>query len=493
MRNSFGTVLAQKNNVFINPIPLKEGGTRFHINLPAQVPLNINEVYELEIISDMGGLGLYYGASVEILQHDSEYNISYIPGKAVIDNEEQSWTFKYATYESQDAQPPELSNISATVTNSNTVEINFNANEPVDWSILWGFEGQDYNQQTGFKNYYTSCLPGIGTCNTPLQVNPNTAYDYQIIAKDEWGNISQRTGSFNSAVVDTEPTPTGSPESTPPPQEVFSTPPAISGTTISELTDDYVKITWQTNKAANSSLLISLDQDGNSVVANVGDATYELAHSLSVSGLEPNTEYFARITSTNPGVAFVVSKNLATIISSSNNDTSSWQILTFKTAEAPLPDEAPNNEQPSNNEIETSQETDGIESTVNISWQAPSGGEPTGGYRVDVFDENNILVKQITVPAGEHSTTAEDLPRGDYTVVVYEDNEGTLDKIAPPAISRAPEPSITNTQVVIIGILILVLAGLIKIWLSVRKKNKFKKTITPPSSDSSSGIELGQI
>lgn len=67
-----------------------------------------------------------------------------------------------------------------------------------------------------------------------------------------------------------------------------------------------------------------------------------------------------------------------------------------------------------------------------IQWETPASGEPNDGYRVDVFNQNNILQQQIFVPSGVHQTVINNLPSGNYYTIVYSNNNGVFEKIAEP-------------------------------------------------------------
>ena len=67
-----------------------------------------------------------------------------------------------------------------------------------------------------------------------------------------------------------------------------------------------------------------------------------------------------------------------------------------------------------------------------VAWKPKTGVEPNGGYRIDIFDENWVLIEQRIVPSGTHETRFDNLFAGNYHVVVYEANNGTLEKISAP-------------------------------------------------------------
>ena len=224
-------------------------------------------------------------------------------------------------------------------------------------------------------------------------------------------------------------------------------------------------------------MLISLDQNGQNVVAQVSDNTYELVHTLQTGNvLQPDTEYFARVLSRNPGGVSYRAKNLPLIISSGSNNNSSWQIINFRTQKAsvPTPDE-----EKSQNIVTTRQETEDGQTTTTINWTTPVDEQSNNGYRIDIFNNNNILIKQINMPAGSNQVIIKDLPEGQYSAIIYADDGKILEKIAPPVKIHGPEPFLTNFQLYSVAGLLLLALILWRLWQKVHSKGKFDKTIKP--------------
>ena len=67
-----------------------------------------------------------------------------------------------------------------------------------------------------------------------------------------------------------------------------------------------------------------------------------------------------------------------------------------------------------------------------IQWLVPLGGEPGGGYRVDIFDKTSDLKKTILVPSGSNDVDVSGLENGEYSVIVYANNDGVFEKIDKP-------------------------------------------------------------
>ena len=66
-----------------------------------------------------------------------------------------------------------------------------------------------------------------------------------------------------------------------------------------------------------------------------------------------------------------------------------------------------------------------------MNWSAPTGGSPKEGYRIDIFDKNRNLIKQIIVSNDDHNIEIT-LPEGEYYSVVYANDGKVMEKVAKP-------------------------------------------------------------
>lgn len=433
--NEQGTVLTTRT-VTIPYIAQTSNGTKLHVDLNSQIAVLADQKYSIRITSSMPELRLYYSDRVQLISFNSPFVSPYITGVAKLGSEEQNFSFKYALYETTESSAPIISNISWIVVSSTEMKIEFNANEPIDYKVEYGPSGLGYIQTTNFLGGYQFCAEGIAVCSINISVNPNSVYQYRLTVKDSWGNQSQSTGTFQSG-QEQAPTPTptqtpspsssGSPtpsttttptSSMPPPPNPTPTPDLgplfVSNLRIVSVTDKTVEVAWTTNNPANSHLLISTPF--LITVTDASDPTVELEHVLGTTNiLGFSTNYIATITS----------------IDSTNNEARasiSFITLAPVIATSPTP-------QPSAPPTQVTQGSDG-----SIQWSSSSGGEPSDGYRVDVFDKNGNFVRSVYVPVSSNGVNIPGLEEGEYSVIVYSNNDGVFKKIDQPVSLKVESP-----------------------------------------------------
>jgi hypothetical protein len=214
-----------------------------------------------------------------------------------------------------------------------------------------------------------------------------------------------------------------------PPATPSSTVVSISNARIADVGANTVTAAWTTNIAADSRITLRTQLNPLYITHTITDATLELEHTLTVHGLSPNTNYFADVYSSQ-GETLVLST----------------YTLSFKTdpGAPPVPPAAPATttttpSQSATSSTPTSSSTlpglgvgaQGL-GTVEVTWSAPTDGEPSNDYRIDIFDENRNLERQITVPSGTHSKEITQLAGGEHHIVVYANDNGVYEKVATP-------------------------------------------------------------
>lgn len=478
--NEQGSVITSKT-VTIPYIAQTSNGTQFHVDFSSQVAVLADNKYSIKIISSMPELRLYYSNRVQVISHNAPFVSPYITGVGKLGSEEQTFSFKYALYETTESSAPIISNVSWTVVSPTQMRVDFNANEPVDFRVEYGPSGQGYTQSTNFTGGYQFCAAGIAFCSVTISVSSGTTYQYLLTVKDSWGNQSQSSGTFTSGQGQTPtptptPTPTGTPTATPVPTGTTTvpspsglpdtTPPVISNFRVASLTDKSVGIAWTTNEAANSYLLISTTF--LTTVTDVSDPTLELEHFLSTGNvLGPSTTYIAKITS---------------IDNSSNESKASMSFTTNAFVPESSPQTSPGPPPPSQQSSQSQVTASSNQGSGSIQWKPSVGTEPSGGYRIDVFDKNGNLVKTIFVPGGSRGVEIPDLAEGEYSVIVYADNDGVFQKIDQPAQLKIEPPFIKKLLSFWPYLLVaLGLAGFL-VWRNLKKKTLVSNF--PPSSSS---------
>lgn len=442
--NDQGVVL-RSQTITVPTIAETSNGTKFHIDFSSQAAVKSSSKYSVRVISSIPELRLYYSERVQLVAHNAPFVSEYVTGVGKLGSEEQSFSFKYALYETTESVAPVISNISWTVVSENQMRVDFNANEPIDYLVEYGLFGQGYTQSINFTGEYHLCAPTIAFCGIAIPVSSGATYQYRLTVKDSWGNQGQVTGTFESGqsqIPTSTPTPTPSTGSTSLPQASLgpsavpssttspvssptlaptdNTPPVISNLRIVSLTEKSVEIAWTTNEVANSHLLISTPFF--ITITDASDPTMELEHLLKINnGLGSNVAYVATVTSIDLG---------------SNESKDSINFTTLPPIVIANP--SPPSSQQSNQTNQLSQNplsqvtTSSPGSGGYIQWVEFLGGEPSSGYRVDVFDKKGNLVETVMVPVGSSSAKISNLEDGEYSVIVYANKGGVFEKIDQP-------------------------------------------------------------
>ena len=463
--NSQGLTISTKT-VNIPTIAETTNGTKLHVDLSFQPPVISNSKYSIRVTSSMPELRLYYSDRIKLVSHSAPLASEYITGVGKLGVEEQPFSFKYALHETTESSVPTISDIIWTVISTNEMKVNFYVNEPVDYRIEYGVDGQGYTNNTNFTSNYKPCVPGVLSCSININVSANTAYQYRLIVKDFWGNQAQATGTFVSGEGQTPTLPLAStPVTTPsvtssPTTSPELIPPIISNLRIVNVTNNSVDVAWTTNEAANSYLVISFTSDLLTIAA-ASDPTFELEHLLKIGSLlNPRTPYLARIISRD---------------SSDNPSMASISFTTLSTGSTPSSSVPPS--LPSQTQIQTPLPTNiivtfsggGADGGI-VRWNASTNGEPSDGYRVDVFDKNGKLVKTILVKDGSRRANIPGLQRGDRGIVYANDN-GVFEKLDKPASLKVNVEDSFWQRLLSLWpyLLIPIVLGGILVWLQHRK------------------------
>ncbi len=468
--NAAGSTITSRT-VTVPSIADSETGTRFHFDWPAQLPVAASAVYRVRIDTASPTLRLYYATTNRVLPHNAPPEAIYSYGTARIDGEDQAYGFLFGLHETTEGSPPQLSNVQVVQETLGQVSILFSANEPVDGKVVVGATTVPYSGE------YASCIPGVTACSVSFAVNPGTSYDYTLTVRDVWGNETTVAGTFIAlgAGVTATPTPTlfvtVSPTTSATPTPTPDTqPPVITNARAAVITATGVTIAWTTNEATNGFVVVQ----SLPYLINAGgddDATFELEHAISVEGLEAGEAYRARITTHdiagNTGIATV--------------DFRAATPTPPPASPTPTPPPASPTPTPTIVVDETPDEGDG---GAELTWDEPEGGPPANGYRVDIFDANGSLVRSITVTGT--STYTGPLGDGEYTVIVYSNEDGLYQKVAAPVIVHQRTVSLMERAIALapyilggVGVLVFGTIGM----LMLRKKK------TPPPAQPTTPTE----
>jgi len=494
LRRVVDAELLASKTVSIPSIPAVWRGQQFHVSFNSPTPVAATTIYKINVISSMSNLRLYYSDLVVVRQHNSTYSAGDTVLPAHLGLDSQNFAFQFALYEESETAQPIISNTTVTVSSPTNTNISFNANEPVDYRILFAPSGNALTSGTSFKNTYTQCGAGLRTCNASLTTAPNTTYDYELTAKDRWGNESAKNGTFTSLV-------SSSPTSTSPVPTLI-----ITNEQVSSLTPNSATVSWTTNVAANSSMLLSISGTQGIVqtVLSVGDATFELEHTVSTGPiLAPNTFYSAKLISfdsngitkdatltfTTPSVTQTSGPEPEPQTDATTTGATTTAAATA-TSSTSTTGTATGGESSSEITVDLSS-SGGGGSSVTIMWSTPGSGSPSDGYRIDIFDTDNNL--KLSISTDTNSVTVDDLAPGDYHAVVYKNEGGVFEKIADSITFSVPgviSPLSKRVRLYSIVIILFSLAGLSMAFVKLRKKKSGKKE---DSSGSESGFSLIEL
>jgi hypothetical protein len=283
---------------------------------------------------------------------------------------------------------------------------------------------------------------------------------------------------------------------------------AISNARVVSVTATTVTIAWSTDIAADSRAAIRSQLDPLYVIATGYDPTLELEHTLTVGNLYPSANYFADVFSSQGNELVLTTytigfKTLQGQPAAPVQPTAPAQQPTQPAAPpASQPSENPtSNSTPSSNTSQpntsssgdpegTTSPTDGETASpagvsvgagggggqTSISWNPPAEGEPSGGYRIDIFDRAHNLERQIKVPAGTHTKEVAKLVPGIHHAVVYANNDGVFKKVAPMATFLLKSENRTMLwKIILVAVLWIVSLGGYFRW-----KFKKEKNVLPP-------------
>ena len=389
-------------------IPTVEGGTKFHIDLDAAIPIFAGDQHSIQISSPGNGLGIYYANRLNFLSHNQDYTSEFSLGAARLGTQLQDFTFKFALYKNPNVVP-----------------------------------GEDDDEETDI------------------------------------------------------PPPPGSP--------------SITNARTTNITDTVASFAWTTNVAATTVVKVRSQLNPLFIYTENSDPTLELEHSLSVSGLFPGAFYFA---------------DLQSVFSTTTLSTT----LAFQTLTTPPPgsededgddgdetdgdsdntDNGENNDGENNDDGGTDENIDSdgdesnngiIETEIGVSAPTNSGGSgslisfsqgenggttvswsgnganPSGGFRIDIFDHNNNLVRQSVLAGDQTSAEVSKLNSGVYSAIVYANEDGEYTKAAKPTTVTIHNNPLTGalTKTIGLGIFSLASIGGFVFW----RFKKEKTSLTP--------------
>ncbi|MHA1613783.1 MAG: fibronectin type III domain-containing protein, partial [Candidatus Thorarchaeota archaeon] len=332
-------------------------------------------------------------------------------------NEVVSTEYSFTTLEAPpegDVTPPTISNVTSTDIQYNTAKISWitdeNSNSYVEFGLSTSY-GRIYGQDDSTTTHLVQL---------PKDLTPESIYHFRVRSVDQGGNEAISEDYTFTTASD--------------PQD--NTPPTITfdpATDIGQPTETSITISWTTNEEdADSYIDYSTDK---SYSFSQGSPIMTTNHSVTLVGLQPSTQYYFRIKSTDP------SGNQAI-------DDNSGQGYTFSTASGPNPPV-----------ISNIQITDVTSNSAKISWTTDisansfveygldtSYGQMTG--QNDSVTSHSVTLTGLLSDATYHfrvrSTAQTEGVSQDYTFTTEEAAD-----ITPPTISNVQVTNITLTSALI--------------------------------------------
>ena len=192
--------------------------------------------------------------------HDSRY------GFGLVDADEA------AASSAPDTTAPVISNVAATNISDTSADITWNTDESADSRV-------DYGLDNTYGSFISDASLVTSHSITLTGLDPSTEYHYKVTSED---------GSENSASSADLTFTTAAP---PPPD---TTAPVISSVTATDITATSATITWTTDESADSLVDYGFDDTYGSFIS---DASLVTSHSITLTGLDPSTEYHYKVTS----------------------------------------------------------------------------------------------------------------------------------------------------------------------------------------------------
>lgn len=166
-----------------------------------------------------------------------------------------------------------LGAVSAITTTGAT--LNFTTNEDAVFEVMYGTStayGSSTTKTTVYGKTHTQALTGLAL---------NTQYYYQVKAYDQKGNTSSVTGTFTTAAA------------------ADTTAPVITNVSSGTPTTTSATITWATDEAATTKVYVSTMPVNTGTVTPTVVAGTRTAHSVTITGLSANTQYYFIVESVN--------------------------------------------------------------------------------------------------------------------------------------------------------------------------------------------------
>ena len=309
-----------------------------------------------------------------------------------------------------DTTPPTISNIKVIAITDISAIVTWSTDSPADGTV-------DYGTTTAYPSQQKDATMDTTHGITLTGLTPTTTYHFRVASTDEVGNGPTVSG-------DNTFTTTATPD---------RTPPIITNLRVDGITDVYALVLWETNEPADSYVHYGITPDCP-LIAGANEDVRD--HSISLTGLLPDTNYYVIVQSTDP--------------SGNGPVNATTQFRTGKT-----PDTTP----PVITNVQVGQLSDKIAvitwSTDEIANSVVEYGE-TGSYGKVVTDagfvKDHIMTLSGLSPATKYFfivRSTDPSGNGPTTSAQYYFQTAIMPDTTPPAITNVRASGITNTMAII--------------------------------------------
>jgi alpha-tubulin suppressor-like RCC1 family protein len=319
-------------------------------------------------------------------------------------------TFQTLT-STDDTTAPVISSVATSSVAYNNFTVTWTTDEDSSSYVEFGktiYYGRIYGQEESTTTH---------SVTLPYDLDANTLYYFRVRSKDASGN----EGSSERYSITTSASPNDSDS------------PIISSISVGEPTQTSVTITWTTNEIADS--YIGYSQD-TSYVLEQGNPTMTTSHSVTLVGLDPSTQYYFRVKSTDP------SGNLAT----DNNSGSGYTFSTASGSAAPV--------------LSNVQITDVDHDSAIVSWITSSNSDSYVDYGFDTSyglaagandstTAHSVTLSGLLSDATYHFRTRSKASGSEGASDNYTFTTGSAPDVGGPSISSVATSSITTSTAIV--------------------------------------------
>ncbi len=231
-------------------------------------------------VATTAGLATAHSVALSGLQPNTTHHFRVRSGDAS-SNEAFSTDLTFMTASVQDTLPPVITNIQVTNVTATSATIVWTTDEAATSFVDYDTDGAPYAAvapTSGLATAHSVTLSGL---------QPNTTYHFRVRSVDAYGNESFGT-NMTLATWD-------------------ALPPVITNIQVTSVTATSATIVWTTDEAATS--FVDYDTDGAPYASVATTAGLATAHSVALSGLQPNTMHHFRVRSVDGGANEAVSEN----------------------------------------------------------------------------------------------------------------------------------------------------------------------------------------